>query len=320
MIRPAVLLYIFAVMITSVCKVYYQFLLAQGILTGLACGLLMIPSMSAMTQYFDKNRGAAMGIAMVGSSLGAIVFPLVISTLLNKTNLGFGWSFRIIGFIMLPPLIFALFTISARLPPRKAEHLFLPGAFKKPTYSLLVASIFFLFVGMFIPLVFIPTFAEQNGLPEVLASYLVAMVNGASIPGRIIPGILGDRFGRFNLLFAAGLSTAVISFCWVRATSTAGIVVLAVSFGFSSGAILSGASIAVTQCTDDPKEIGTYMGQGIALASVSVLIALPVAGVMLRTYGGFREISVLCGVMTLVGTALIVAAKATTKEGVFGKV
>ena len=92
---------------------------------------------------------------------------------------------------------------------------------------------------------------------ESLASYLVAILNGASIPGRAIPGILRDKFGRFNLLAAAGLLTGVLCFCWVK---TAGIIVLSVAFGFASGAIISGSSIVLTQCTKDPKEVGTYIG------------------------------------------------------------
>ena len=305
-------------MMTSLCTSYYQFILAQGILTGLSCGLLMIPAMSALTQYFNARRGAAMGLAMVGSSVGAIVFPVILSSLLNDTDLGFGWSFRIGGFVMMPPLVFAVFAIKSRLPPRKSSF-FLPGAFLKPTYALLVSGTFFLMVGMFVPLVYIPSYAVSRGVSESLSSYLVAMVNGASIPGRIIPGILGDKFGRFNLLVAAGLSTAVLCFCWITATSTAGIIVFSIAFGFASGAIISGASIVLTQCTKDPREVGTYMGQGIAVGSLSVLVALPVAGVFVRTYGGFDEVSIFCGAMTIVGVLFVAGAKATTEAGVLGK-
>lgn len=306
-------------MMTSLCKEYYQFILAQGILTGFTCGLLMIPSMSALTQYFHARRGAAMGVAMVGSSLGAIVFPLILSSLLNNTNLGFGWSFRIGGFVMLPPLAFAVLTVRSRLPPRRSSF-FLPRAFLGPTYALLVAGAFFLYVGMFVPLVYLPTYAVEQGVTESLASYLVAMVNGASIPGRIIPGILGDKFGRFNLLVAAGLSTSILCFCWVKATSTAGIIVLTVVFGFASGAIISCTAVVLTQCTKEPKEVGTYMGQGIAVGSLSVLVSLPAAGVFLRTYGGFNEISVFCGAMAMVGALLTAVAKAFTEQGLLGRV
>lgn len=306
-------------MMTSLCKEYYQFILAQGILTGISCGLLMVPSMSALTQYFNARRGAAMGVSMVGSSIGAVVFPIILSSLLTDTDLDFGWSFRIGGFVMLPPLLFAAFAVRSRLPPRKSDF-FLPRAFLKPTYSLLVAGAFFLLTGFFVPLVYLPTYAVAKGMNESLASYLVAMINGASIPGRIIPGILGDKFGRFNLLVAAGIGTGILGFCWIKATSTAGIIVLSIAFGFTSGAIISGASIVMTQCTDDPKEVGTYMGQGIAVGSASVLVGLPAAGAFLRTYGEFDEISVFCGAMTMAGVLLTIGAKATTKEGVLGRI
>lgn len=46
---------------TSLCKEFWQFILAQGILGGLAMGMTMAPGMAATGQYFNKKRGAAMG-------------------------------------------------------------------------------------------------------------------------------------------------------------------------------------------------------------------------------------------------------------------
>ena len=34
----------------------------------------MAPGMAATSQYFNKKRGAAMGIAVAGSSLGCVLF------------------------------------------------------------------------------------------------------------------------------------------------------------------------------------------------------------------------------------------------------
>jgi MFS family permease len=314
-IRPAAVLYIFAIMMISLCTQYWQFMLAQGILNGLSCGLLMFPSMSATPQYFHKRRGAALGIAVAGSSAGAILFPIILSKLLNDTNVGFGWTVRITAFIMIPFMVFACLAIKARLPPRKTNFLIL-SAFKQKLYVSLVVASFFLFIGMFVPLVFLPIYSIHRGMSETLAAYLVAVINGASIFGRIIPGILGDKLGRLNTFIAAGLSTTIITFCWPEAVSNAGIIVFAVAFGFTSGGIISCASVCFTLCTDDPQQIGTYMGQGTAAASLSVLLGLPVSGAILRTVDGFgfREVSIFSGVMTGVGTLFLVVARFATKD------
>lgn len=316
-IRPAAVTYIFAIMMTSLCKEYWQFMLAQGILTGLANGLALSPALAAVPQWFDKKRGAAMGMAIAGSSLGGIIFPIMLSKLLTTTDIGFGWSVRISGFLMLPLLGFACLTVRGRLPPRQTRF-FLGYSFKQPMYDLLVGALFFAMVGMFVPLFMIPTYAITKGMGETLASYLVAIVNAASFFGRVIPGVLGDKLGRINTLVTAGLSTGILVFCWPEADSNAAIIVFAAVFGFCSGAIISGGSVAITLCADRPSNIGTYMGVGMALASFSALVGPPVSGALIDKYS-FTEASYFSGAMTMIGAVLAVAAKWASPVGLFGR-
>ncbi|KAM0561296.1 hypothetical protein ACHAPJ_003175 [Fusarium lateritium] len=318
LLRPAAVLYVFAIMMTSMCKDYWQFMLAQGILTGLANGLVMYPALSAVPQWFNEKRGAAMGLAIAGSSLGAVVFPIVLSKLLTNTDLGFGWSVRITAFIMLPFLAFSALTVRSRFPPRRTRF-FLWSSFRNPMYVLLIVSLFFSMIGMFTPLFLLPTYAIEKGMSDSLAGYMVAMINGASIFGRVIPGVLGDKFGRINTLITAAIATAIVIFCWPHAETNASIIVIAIFFGFCSGAIISGGSVAVTLCTDDPKNLGTYMGVAMALASFSALVGPPVSGVMIDKYGRFEEVTWFGGTMTLFGALMAVGAKWVSPRGILGK-
>ncbi|OLN96280.1 Riboflavin transporter MCH5-like protein 2 [Colletotrichum chlorophyti] len=314
-IRPAALVYVFSVMMTSLCREYWQFMLAQGVLSGISNGLMMFPAMAATPQYFFKRRGAAMGIAIAGSSVGAVVFPIILSELLD--TVGFGWAVRTCGFIMMPVLLFASLAVRARLPPRKSRF-FIWSAFREPLYVLLILGVCLMFVGMFVPLFYLPTFGIDNGMRPGLASYLVAIINGASVPGRIIPGILGDKFGRINTLFTAGLLTAISIFCWPKAVSEAAVIGFSVAYGLTSGAIISGGSVVFTLCPKTPKDIGTYMGMGIAVASVAVLVGPPVSGALLNRYHGYDQISIFGGVTCMAGTVLALLAKLFTSEGLIG--
>lgn len=309
-------------MLTSICTEYWHFVLAQGVLSGISNGLLMFPAMAAVPQYFDRKRGLAMGLAIAGSSLGAVVFPIVLTRLLLTpgASLGFGWAVRVCGFIMVPVLVFAAVTVRARLPPR-ASRFFLWSSFRRPLYSVLVAAVAALFFGMFVPLFYLPSFGVQEaGLDEATSLYLVAAINGASLPGRIIPGILGDKFGRINTLMFAGAGTAVLIFCWPSATTPAGVIAFSCIFGFVSGALVSGGSVVFTLCPDSPGDIGTYMGMGIAIASFAVLIGPPINGAILARYGGFTEVSILSGVLCLLGAVLCLVAKMYTPQGIRGKI
>lgn len=306
-------------MMTSLCQEYWQFMLAQGVLTGVSNGLLMFPAMAATTQYFHRRRGAAMGIAIAGSSFGGVVFPTMLGKLLTSSDVGFGWAVRISAFVMVPLLAFACLAIRSRLPPRKSRFL-LPEAWTLPLFDVLVAANFCLLLGMFTPLFFLPTFGISRGMGETLASYLVAIVNGASVPGRILPGVFGDRLGRLNVLVAAGASTALLIFVWPVVKTSAGVIVFAAFIGFCSGAIISGGTTSLTLVAADPRDIGTYMGMGMAVAAVAALIGPPVNGALLEKYMSFEPVSYFSGAFCVAGTLLALYAKVHTKEGLLGKV
>ncbi|KAI1623539.1 major facilitator superfamily domain-containing protein [Exophiala viscosa] len=304
-IRPASLLYVFAMMMTSLCDQYWHFVLVQGVLMGCSIGLLLFPSISAVSQYFDKKRGAALGLVVAGSSIGGIVFPIALSRLLNASSLGFGWSLRIIGFVTMPLLSFSCVVIKARLPPRKTKF-FLPAAFKQADFSFLVLSLFFMFLGMFTPLFYIPSYAVSRGINSTLASYLLAILNGASTFGRIIPGILSDKVGKLNMLSIGSIITGVVIFCMTKAESVAGLVLYSIAIGFFSGTLISGASAALSICPEDPRDMGTLIGP-------------PVNGILIRTSGGYLQLSILSGVMCLVGGVICFLTKLTTPKGLLGK-
>ncbi|KAL2260314.1 hypothetical protein VTK26DRAFT_5712 [Humicola hyalothermophila] len=316
---PGAALYVFALMMTSICKEYWHFTLAQGVVTGLAMSMLQVPAIAAVSQYFNKKRGAALGLAVSGSSIGGIVFPIALSKMLNDSSLSFGWSVRIMGFVVAPLLGFACFTVTARLPPRKTDF-FIGRAFKDAKYVALIFALFCCMIGMFMPLFFLPTYAVARGMNATLASYLLAIVNGASTFGRIIPGMLADKYGRLNMFGLGGLVTGIVVLCFNSVTNTAGLVVYSIAFGFMSGMIISGASAAVSICTNDPRNIGTYTGMGMAIGSTAALVGPPVNGAMLDTYGGFLQASIFSGVVCLAGGLAVLAAKARTPQGIFGRV
>ncbi|KAJ5681144.1 hypothetical protein N7536_012283 [Penicillium majusculum] len=318
-IRPAAILYVFSLMMTSLCEKYWQFMLAQGILLGVSMGLLQFPSMAAVMQYFDKNIAAALGIAVAGSSIGGVVIPIALSKMLNSTSLGFGWSVRIIAFVVTPLLAFSCLTVKARLPPRKTTF-YIPSAFTKVDFCLLVSAMFFMFFGLFTPLFYIPTYAVSRGMDATLASYLLAILNAASTFGRVIPGVLADRFGRLNVLTLGGTITGIIIFCMNKAESNPALIVYSIAFGFWSGTIISGASAALSILIPDPRVGGTYLGMALGVSSMAALIGPPVNGALVNKYHGFSEVSILSGTTCVLGALLALVIKTQTPQGLLGRV
>lgn len=241
---------VFAMMMTSLCKQFYQFILAQGILLGASMALLVCPMLALVGQHIKVKRAAAMGIVIAGSSLGGVVWPIVINELLQKPNIGFPWTMRIVGFIMLPLLLVSCLccrpapapapsaeqeqsSSESREPKARSKTDF--SILKQPSMQLSCLAFFIIYFGMFSPFFFTTSYAEHQGFSENLSFYTISIVNGASFFGRILPGIVADRYGKFNCCILATCFAGVIALCWTRATSVAGLVIFAAAYGFTSG-------------------------------------------------------------------------------------
>lgn len=282
--------------------------------------MLFTPAMAAVGHYFRAKLGTAMGIVVTGSSLGGVIFPIALTRMIDNPALGFGWSVRINGFIVLFMLSIAVVTIRARLPPRKGRQVLLPSAFKKPTYTLFVVAVFFILWGLFTPFFYITQYATEKGMSTNLASYLISMLNAASVFGRLLPGLVADKFGRFNILFLAAACTGILLFCWLAVKSSAAIIVFSVLYGFFSGAIVSLMSPCVAFLTPDPRNIGTYLGMAMAVISVAGLTGTPISGAMLSHYKSYTEAACFSGAVVLFGTFLLFIVKVSLKRSLFAKV
>lgn len=122
------------VFMTSLSTKYWHLFLAQGILTGLGNGLVFCPTISIVSTYFSKKKSLALGLVASGTATGGLVFPIIVQQLLPK--IGFPWTVRIIGFVMLAIMCVTLTLTKPRLPPRKSGPLVEWAAFKELPYAL----------------------------------------------------------------------------------------------------------------------------------------------------------------------------------------
>jgi hypothetical protein len=67
---------VFEMMILSLCKTYWEVMLAQALVVGVGCGCIFIPSVAILPSYFSTKKGLANGIAASGSGLGKIHFAI----------------------------------------------------------------------------------------------------------------------------------------------------------------------------------------------------------------------------------------------------
>ncbi|PVI04849.1 MFS general substrate transporter [Periconia macrospinosa] len=286
-------------MTLSACTQYWQVLLSQAICIGCGAGLLFIPSVSIISTYFSKKVGVAMGLAASGSSMGGVIYPIVFHKLLPQV--GFGWTTRTLGFLILGTLTIPNLCMRTRvLPPTKRSLMDL-SAFRIPAYTLMNIGFFIGFMGLYMPFFYSQLYAIQNRITNPdLAFYLLAILNSTSVFGRIIPNVISDFTGPFNVIVPCTVMSAVLCFCYIEANTAAGIIVLQAFYGFFSGTFVSiPPTIVVSLSLDARHKIGTRMGQCFACVSIGLLIGTPIGGAILDTKSGFTGTWIYGGVLLM---------------------
>lgn len=97
---------------------------------------------------------------------------------------------------------------------------------------------------------------------------------------------------------------------WIPVTTSAGIIVFVVIFGFSSGGFISLGPALIGQITPDLSQIGTRIGAVFACQSVGALIGSPIGGAIVSAQGGdYIGLQLFCGCCFLVGAGILIVAR-----------
>ncbi|KAF2133619.1 MFS general substrate transporter [Dothidotthia symphoricarpi CBS 119687] len=300
-------------MMLSLCHEYWQVLLAQAFCIGIGAGALFTPAVAILSQYFSTRVGMAIGIAASGSSVGGVIYPIVFKELLPR--IGFAWTTRVLGFLILGTMIVPNAVMRTRVLPAKSRSLLDLPAFTIPAYAFQAMGFFLGFIGLYMPFFYAQVYALQERITnENLAFYLIAIMNSTSAFGRILPNILADKLGPFNVVIPCCLISGVLCICFISVTSTAGIVVLMAFYGFFSGSFVSiPPTLVVSLSLNAREKIGARLGQGFACTAVGVLIGTPIGGAI-QEHSGFAALWTFGGVM-LFGSAVFLAAGRVAHKG-----
>ncbi|KAL6237844.1 hypothetical protein BDW75DRAFT_237898 [Aspergillus navahoensis] len=233
---------VFGIMMLSLATEYYQILLSQGICTGLGFGLLYIPSLTIVSRSFVQKRALALGIATAGAPAGGVIYTLMFEQLLPRV--GFAWTVRVIGLVMLGLYIAAGVMVSftadrakpastaTQAPTARKRQLFDTAALKDlPFWSYTLAN-FFLYLGYMSPFYYIPIYAETKlHTSRSMGLYILIISQASSIVGRVVTTAVAHYFGAMVPWIITGVASGVLCMAWISATSLVRFVLFAAFYG-----------------------------------------------------------------------------------------
>lgn len=221
-------------------SVFFLYFTAGGLL-GLGLGIIYLPRLDCITQYFDKKRPFVTGIAICGSGIGTFIMAPLTDVLLNMydwklclvilggvcfTNCFFGLMFK-----PLPKCQDEDSIGCERFGDTNSETLLKQGeepethkeTFKEMiallrnwAFMLFAVSNFLTSLGYPIPYTFVPDNAIKLGLTERQGSYLVGLIGISNTVARVVLGALSQKLNRLFLyntcLVICGLTMALSNY------------------------------------------------------------------------------------------------------------
>ncbi|ORX70365.1 MFS general substrate transporter [Linderina pennispora] len=303
----------------SACTTPEQLVATQGVMFGIGGSGLLVAGMSLPSQWMDRYRPLAAGVAVAGSSIGGLWMSFATRAMVN--HLGRQWALRITGL-----LVFGACGAATPLMRRRVD---VPRRDKIIDYTVLREFKFvtlFLFgmagcAGYFLPYSYMPSYSvivlrEASSWGASISAFL----NVGSFFGRVLTGILAQYIGSMNaLLLNTFLSVFSILVLWLPFKNLAVLVVAALIFGFSSGSFVSLVPV-VTATLFGIKRLPSILGILFISFCFGTLIGSPVGGRLLDIYGhgtDFSPLVIYAGVVYAAGLVLFLILRISVSRNIF---
>ena len=281
-------------------------LAAYGVGVGIGVACAYVPMVALVGAWFERRRTLALGVAVAGIGLGTLIIPPATAALIEAI----GWrdSYLVLAAAGAAALILCALA-AARPPPAAvgAVATSLREAMRDVQYRRLYLATALLGIPLFVPFVYLPSYAEERGVDPVLAAGLVGAIGTASVVGRLALGALAMPLGLLRVFCGCFLAIALsFALWWIAGESYAILLAFAVVLGVGYGGYVALAP-AVVAARFGVERLGALLGVLYTSAAIGSAVGPPAAGAVIDAagYGPAIAVSLAIGL-----AAFVVAVRA----------
>lgn len=227
----------FGLLALSQANAYWQVVVVYA--TFLPVGMVLCGTLASQTlvsKWFTSNRSMAIGLSAMGTSIGGLLFPLIIAGLMETYNLQTTLAFlALLSFVVLLPVNLVVLRVQ---PPKREEVDSGTESIDQKVWTsreILSTRMFWIPVLGLIPInaafggvqFNLGAYVADLGFEQQAAAQLIAITSVSMIVGKFLFGGLGDRIDHRKLYWfmAILLSASLVLFqgtpSWIELTSAA---------------------------------------------------------------------------------------------------
>lgn len=298
---------------------YYAVFIALGVVGS---GATPIPYYKVIANWFDRRRGLALGLSMIGVGSSELITPSAAQALISRV----GWraTYVVIGVVVVAVTIpvAGLFlkekpeqmglqpdganagegaSREASAPP---QGLTAGQAWRAATFWLMSSGLFLVAMSLTGCLVHIAPLLKDRGASATTAALAVSVLGGANMLGRFLAGYILDRvFAPYvALCFFCGATAGMLI---LLSGTTGGLAFLAAfMLGFGMGAEGDIMPYLVARYFG-LRAFGEVYGYVLSIFTLGAMLGPLILGMTFDAYGDYRIALTGFAAATLLGAALI---------------
>jgi len=269
-----------------------------GVVVGFSAAAIFAPMMACVTGWFDTRRSLAVSLVSAGMGMA----PMTMSPLAAWLVQGHDWrtSLQIIAAVV--AVIMVPMSLLIRRPPALAQAasaaatgaapgpnepaLSVGRALRSAPFLILVATSFLSCATHSGPIFHTVSYAVTCGIPLMAAVSIYSLEGLAGMGGRLVFGLLGDRFGAARVLVLALLAQAIVVLGYVYARELGSFYTVAALFGFTYAGVMP--LFAVIARENFPlRMMGTVIGGTTMASSFGMALGPVLGGLIYDTFSSY---------------------------------
>jgi MFS family permease len=273
-----------ALVLASYARSLGQFQLAYGVLVGLAASAFVAPMIAAVMGWFEQRR--ALAVSLVSAGMG--MAPLTMSPLAQYLVTTHGWqtamlAIGILSWALLIPAAFAVRTRQApeasqpaTAAPKVVTESSAARALRSPQFIVLALTYFACCGAHSGPIFHMVSYAMFCGVAPMAAVSIYSVEGLAGLGGRILLGVLADRYGAKLILVAGLIVQAIAIASYVAVSGLTEFYALAIVFGMAYGGVMPLYAV-LARSYFSQNIMGTVLGAATMISCLGMAFG-PLAG------------------------------------------
>lgn len=267
-----------------------EFMLAYGLLVGVASGSFFVPMMALVASWFTQRMSLAVSLVSVGVG----VAPMTVSPFAAWLLASGDWrsaqlTIGLLAWLLLLPaalLVRPAASSSTRSSSAETEEIKAGDALRSMPFIVLALTFFACCATHAGPIFHTISYAVACGLPILTAVSVYSVEGLAGLGGRVVFGLLGDRYGAKRVLIAGLLVQALAAGSFVFARAPGEFYGVAAVFGFAYGGVMPLYAVLARDYFGQ-RILGTVLGAAAMVSSLGMALGPSLGGWIFDTTGGY---------------------------------